>query len=399
LKLLIASSLPRDHVEKLRKIVEDVEYDPSLTAEALVEHVPGVNILVVRSTAVSRSAIEKADVLELVVRSGAGTENIDMEAASAQGIFVANCPDRNSAAVAELTLGLLLAVDRRIPDQAQALKEGGWNKKEFAKADGLKGKTFGVIGTGSIGKEVIKRAKAFDMPVIAWSRSLTEEKAQELGVTYAATIDELLKQSDIVSLHVAYNLETKHLLSKERIAKLKPGTIVLNTSRGAVVDNAALAEALRQGRVRAGLDVYENEPAEGDQEFHNVLSNVPNWVGTHHIGASTDQAQRATADEAVRIIETYVKTGNVENCVDFAKETPAVYELVVRHYDKIGVLTRILNNLKESNINVHEVHNVIFEGAKAAVARIQLDTYPPKELLKKLSARKDEIIHVRIVKL
>jgi D-3-phosphoglycerate dehydrogenase len=386
-------------VEKLRKIVEDVEYDPGLTAETLVERVAGVNILVVRSTTISRSAIEKADVLELIVRSGAGTENIDIEAASAQGIFVANCPDRNSAAVAELTLGLLLAVDRRIPDQAQALKEGGWNKKEFAEADGLNGKTFGVIGTGSIGKEVIKRAKAFDMPVIAWSRSLTEEKAQELGVTHAATIDELLEQSDIVSLHVAYNLETKHLLSKERIAKLKPGTIVLNTSRGAVVDNAALAEALRQGRVRAGLDVYENEPAEGNEEFHNVLSNVPNWVGTHHIGASTHQAQRATADEAVRIIETYVKTGNVENCVDFAKETPAVYELMVRHYDKIGVLTRILNTLKESNINVHEVHNVIFEGAKAAVAKIQLDTYPPKELLDKLSARKDEIIHVRIVKL
>jgi len=399
LKLLIADRLPKDHVERLRKIVDEVEYNPDLTAETLVEHIAGVNILVVRSTKVSPSAIEKADSLELIVRSGAGTENIDMGTASAQGIFVTNCPDKNSAAVAELTLGLLLAVDRRIPDQAQALKEGEWNKKEFAKADGLKGKTFGVVGTGPIGNEVIKRAKAFDMLVIAWSRSLTEEKAQKLGVTRAATIDELLGRCDIVSFHVAYNPETRHLLSAERIAKLKTGTIVLNTSRGAVVDNVALAEAVRQGRVRAGLDVYENEPAEGEEQFHNALSNVPNWVGTHHIGGSTDQAQRATVDETVRIIETYVETGDVENCVDFAKDTPAAYELMVRHYDKIGVLTRILNDLRESNINVHEVHNVIFEGAKAAVATIQLDTYPAEEVLNKISARKDEIIQVRIVRL
>jgi D-3-phosphoglycerate dehydrogenase len=399
LKLLIADTLPKDHVDHLREVVDDVEYNPDLTSDTLMNHISGVNILVVRSTKVSGPVLAKADALELIVRSGAGTENIDMEAASRRGIFVTNCQDKNSAAVAELTIGLLLAVDRRIPEQTQALKEGSWNKKEFAKADGLKGKTLGVIGTGSIGKEVIKRAKCFDMPVVAWSRSLTEEEARQLGVTRAVTIDELLDRCDIVSVHVAFNHDTKHLLSGERLARLKPGTILLNTSRGAVVDNAALATALRQYRIRAGLDVYENEPAEGEERFQSELSNVPNWVGTHHVGASTDQAQRATADETVRIIEAYVNTGKVENCVDIAKETPAVYELMVRHYDKIGVLTRILNDLRESRINVREVHNVIFEGAKAAVATIQLDTYPPPNVLDKISARRDEIIQLRIVKI
>jgi D-3-phosphoglycerate dehydrogenase len=398
MKLLIADKLPLAHVEKLRKIVE-VEYEPDLTADSLREHTAGANILVVRGTKVRADGIERADELELIVRAGAGTENIDLDAASARGVYVTNCPDKNSAAVAELTMGLLLAVDRRIPEQNMALRERKWDKTGFSKADGLKGKVFGVIGTGAVGKEVIKRAKAFDMSVVAWSRSLTDEKAVELGVSRARTIDELLGKCDIISLHVAFTPETKHLLSADRVAKLKPGTIVLNTSRGAIIDNAALMQALQTGRIRVGLDVYEDEPAEGKGEFTSMFAAVPNWVGTHHIGASTAQAQNATADETVRIIETYVGTGNVENCVNFAKETPAVYELIVRHYDRIGVLTKILTDLRESKSNVHEVHNIIFQGANAAVARIQLDTYPPRETLDKMSARKDEIIHVKVVRL
>ena len=398
MKLLIADKLPGTHVDRLRGIVDAAEYEPDITAESLAMRMIGVNILIVRGTRVSAECIDSADSLELIVRAGAGTENIDMDAASGRGVYVANCPDKNSAAVAELTLGLLLAVDRRIPEQDAELKKQIWNKAGFSRADGLKGKVFGVIGTGAIGREVIKRVKAFDMPVVAWSRTLTDEKAKQLGVSRATTIDELLGTCDIVSVHVVFTDETKHLISAERIAKLRPGAIVLNTSRGAVIDNAALADALKAGRVRAGLDVYENEPAQGRGNF-TVLNGVPNWVGTHHVGASTAQAQVATADETVRIIETYAGTGNVENCVNFAKESPAEYELIVRHYDKMGVLTRILNDLRESKTNVHEVHNMIFEGSKAAVAQIQLDTPPPQGTLDRMSARKDEIIQLKLVKL
>jgi D-3-phosphoglycerate dehydrogenase len=399
MKLLIADTLPPSHIELLRKIVEEVEYAPDLTAESLADHIAGARILVVRGTKVGAGSIQRADELELIVRAGAGTENIDLDAASAKGVYVTNCPDKNSAAVAELTLGLLLAVDRRIPKQMDALLENRWEKEEYSKADGLKGKIFGVVGTGAIGREVIKRAKAFEMHVVAWSRSLTQVEAAELGVRRASTIDELTEKCDIISFHVALAPETRHLLSSERIRKLKTGTIVLNTSRGSVIDNAALIDALESGRVRAGLDVYEDEPSSGKGEFVSSLTGVPNWVGTHHIGASTSQAQVATASETVRIIEKYVKTGIVENCVNFAKETPATYELIVRHYDKIGVLTRILTELRESKINVHEVHNMIFEGAKAAVAHIQVDTHPSKETLEKISAHRDEIIDVKIVRL
>jgi D-3-phosphoglycerate dehydrogenase len=399
MKLLIADRLPPMQVEKIRGVAKDLQYEPELTAETLGAHMPGVNILVVRGTKVTRGALEKADALELIVRSGAGTENIDLEAASARGIYVTNCPEKNSAAVAELTMGLLLAVDRRVPEQDKALKERKWDKAKFAKAEGLKGKCLGVVGIGAVGREVVKRAKAFDMSVVAWSRSLTDEEAAELGVSPVQTLDDLIGKCDIISMHVPLTPETKHLLSADRISRLRPGTIVLNTARGGVIDNQALADALRNGRVRAGLDVFEDEPPEAKGQFVNALTDVPNWVGTHHIGGSTNQAQNATADETVHVIETYVKTGKVENCVNFAKETPAQYELVVRHYDKIGVLTRILSDLRQSKINVHEVHNIIFEGAKAAVASIELDVIPPQSTLDKMLARKDEVIHIRLVKL
>ena len=399
MRVLIADKLPPEHVQALREIVDEVEYNPDLTEITLADRIPNVNVLVVRGTKVRSDVIERAVALELIVRSGAGFENIDLAAASGRGIYVTNCPDKNSAAVAELTMGLLLAVDRRIPDQTTLLAAGKWDKAAFGKADGLKGKVFGVIGTGAIGREVIKRAKAFDMSVVAWSRSLTDDMAKTLGVTRAKNVDELIEECDIISLHLSLTPETKHLLSVERITKLKPKAIILNTARGGLIDTNALAKALRAGNVRAGLDVYEGEPTEGSGNFVNILSGVPNWIGTHHIGASTDQAQRATADETVRIISTYVKTGNVENCVNFAKETPAEYELIIRHYDKIGVLTRILSDLREAKINVHEVHNVIFEGAKAAVVSIQLDTPPTQQTLNKIASRKDETIHMKLVRL
>jgi D-3-phosphoglycerate dehydrogenase len=398
LKILIADVLPLAHVEKLRQIV-DVDYEPTLTEESLIDRIPGANLLVVRGTKVRAEAIAAADDLELIVRAGAGTENIDMVAASTKGVYVTNCPDKNAAAVAELTMGLLISVDRRIPEQAAELKGRKWRKEFFQNADGLKGKTFGVVGVGSVGREVIKRAKAFDMRVVAWSRNLTDQKAADLGVSRSTSVDELIADCDIISLHIALTPETRHLISSKEIARMRHGAIILNTSRGSVIDNQALAEALREGRIRAGLDVYENEPRQGEGVFNDVLVDVPNWVGTHHVGASTLQAQTATADETVRIIQTYIKTGDVQNCVNFARETPAIYEMIIRHYDRIGVLTRILSDLRESKISVHEVHNMIFAGANAAVAHLQIDTYPSPETLERITSRETEIISIRIVKL
>ena len=330
---------------------------------------------------------------------GAGVNTIDVKTASARGVFVSNCPGKNSIAVAELVFALLLAIDRRIPENVAALRAHKWNKKEFSKADGIFGKTLGVIGTGQIGREVITRAQAFGLRTIAWSRSLTPEKAQELGVERCDSVDDVFRQADIVTLHLALKPDTRKLVNAARLALLKPNAILINTARGEVVDQAALRAALQGGKLRAGLDVFDPEPAEATAEFNDPILDLPNLCGTHHIGASTEQAQEAIAEEAIRIIQTFVKTGVVLNCVNLATRTPAKWQLVVRHYDRVGVLAFVMDQIRRAGINIEEVQNVIFEGAAAASCRIQLDAEPGAELLESIKAGNPDIMGLELLRI
>src|SRR6185369_3087867 len=247
--------------------------------------------------------------LSLVVRAGAGYNTIDVKTASARGIYVANCPGKNAIAVAELAFGLILALDRRIPANAADLKAGKWNKKEYAKARGLFGCTLGLIGLGQIGQEMLVRARAFGMPVVAWSRSLNAERAEELGVEMKSSPIEVASACDILSVHVALKDETRNLISQEVLAALKPGAFFINTSRAEVVDQAALARVVQERGLRAGLDVFAGEPAGGTGAVEDEIFKLDGVIGTHHIGASTDQAQQAIADETVRIIREYHDKG------------------------------------------------------------------------------------------
>jgi len=313
--------------------------------------------------------------------------------------FVTNCPGKNSIAVAELVFALLLSIDRRIPENVAALRAHKWNKKEFSKADGIFGKTLGVIGLGQIGREVISRAHAFGLRTIAWSRSLTLKKAQELGVENCGDVDDVFRRADIVTLHCALKPETRKLVNAARLALMKPGAILINTARGEVVDQPALQAALQAGKLRAGLDVFDPEPAEATADFADPILDLPNLHGTHHIGASTEQAQEAIAEEAIRIIETFVKTGEVLNCVNLARRTPAKWQLVVRHYDRVGVLAFVMDQIRRAGINVEEVQNVILEGAVAANCRIQLNVEPNAELLSAIQSGNPDIISVELLKI
>lgn len=399
MKVFIADALPEKTIRDLESIGATVINKPKTKAEELAGAIGDSNILVVRSTEVHADSIASAKNLSLIIRAGAGVNNIDMKAANARGIYVSNCPGKNSVAVAELTMGLLLAIDRRIPDNVADLRNGKWNKSEYSKADGMLGKTLGVVGTGQIGKEVIVRAKAFGLNVIAWSRSLTDEKAEELGVQRASTIKELVAESDIVSVHLALKPETKKLISKEIIDLMKPKTIFLNTSRWEVVDEEALYEAAKAGKIRAGLDVFSGEPEDKTSPFTNKLRELPNVYGTHHIGASTEQAQNAIADETVTIIKQYKERGTVKNWVNRAKATAAKYQLVIRHYDKPGVLANVFNGLKTENINIQEVENLIFEGSDTAVCSLKLESKPSDYTLDSIRARTQEVIQVQLVSL
>ena len=352
-----------------------------------------------RSKQVTADTLKASEQLSLVLRAGAGVNTIDVKAASARGIYVTNCPGKNSIAVAELVFALLLAIDRRIADSTAALRAHKWNKKEFSKADGIFGKTLGVIGVGRIGREVITRAQAFGLRVIAWSRTLTPEKAEELGVEFCGNVDDVFRRADIVTLHLALKPETRKFVSAARLALMKPNAILINTARGEVVDQAALQAALEAKKLRAGLDVFDPEPADATADFADPILDLPNFYGTHHIGASTEQAQAAIAEEAIRIIETFVRTGAVLNCVNLATRTPAKWQLLVRHYDRVGVLAFVMDKIRRAEINIEEVQNIVFEGATAASCRIQLDGQPGEELLASIKDGNKDIIGLELLKI
>jgi D-3-phosphoglycerate dehydrogenase len=383
LRILVADSLPAAALEALEERGHECVVDGSIGKDDLPQRLPGFDVLVVRSTKVRAKAFEEADRLALVIRAGAGTNTIDTGAAAARGVLVANVPGRNSAAVAELTMGLLLAIDRRIPDNVADLRAGTWNKKAYSKAAGLLGSTIGIIGLGSIGLGVAERAAAFGLHVQAVDKPrapYVETRAAELGITLCPDLEELLESSDVVSLHVPSSEGTRHLVDKSFLSHLRPGAILLNTSRGDVVDEDALLEALDAGSVRAGLDVYADEPGSGAATWHSRLAQHPAVVGTHHIGASTEQAQLATAAGVVEIVDAFTE-GRARNCVNLAPSRLGSVTLTVRHLDQPGVLAQVLDLLSRERLNVEHMENRVFRGGEAAMASIDVAGALSAELL------------------
>ncbi len=291
MRVLIADKFEQSGRDGLQALGCEISYDPDLKDDALVEAIrkEAPDVLVVRGTKVTEPMLD-AGPLKLVVRAGAGFNTIDVAAASRRGIYVSNCPGKNSIAVAELAFALILSLDRRITENVVALRRGEWNKKEFSKARGLYGRTLGLIGVGRIGQEMIPRARAFGMPVVAWSRSMTPERSAALGVEYKESPLAVAECSDIVSVHLALNSETRGLISAEIFNSMRRGGYFINTARGDVVDQAALVQAMKSRGIRAGLDVYDLEPTSSAGDFLDEIAKEENLYGTHHIGASTDQA-------------------------------------------------------------------------------------------------------------
>ncbi|MAB82312.1 MAG: hydroxyacid dehydrogenase [Phycisphaerae bacterium] len=372
--ILIADSFQPEGVEVLRELGCTVHVEADLSTADLPARLAACDpdVLLVRSTKVDKASIEAASNLSLILRAGAGYDTIDLATASASGISVANCPGMNAIAVAELAWALILSCDRRIPDQTLDLREGKWDKKEYGKARGIHGRTLGIIGMGRIGQAVAERGRAFGMKVVAWSRSLTPEDAERHGVIACDDPHAVAREADIVSLHVAANAQTAGMIDAAFLKEMRNGATLINTTRGSLIDEAALAEAVDAKGLRVGLDVYASEPSSGDKTFSNDLIARPGVYGTHHIGASTDQAQAAIANEAVRVIRRYLDTGDVMNCVNLATNTPASCKLTVRHLNRPGVLASIFELVGQAGINVEEMENIIFDQGHAACARIQL---------------------------
>jgi D-3-phosphoglycerate dehydrogenase / 2-oxoglutarate reductase len=398
MKVLIADKFEKVGIDGLKELGCEVVSQPDVKAEGLAALIRETDphILIVRSKKVGAEALSAGTALTLVIRAGAGIDTIDVATASSRGIFVSNCPGKNSIAVAELVMGLLLACDRRIPDQVADLRQGRWNKGEFSKARGLYGRRLGVVGLGQIGREVASRARAFGMRVIAWSRSLTHEEADALGLVYAQTPLEVAHHADAVTVNVAANADTKHLVNAEFLAAMRPGAYLINTSRGSVVDEAALARAIEEKKIRAGLDVFQSEPAGSAGEFAPAIVQLPGVYGTHHVGASTDQAQVAIAHEVIRIVQAFRDTGEVPNVVNRLARSSATHVLSIRHRNRPGVLAHVFGVLAGAEINVEEVENIIYHGAQATLARIHLDGVPTNGALDRIRGGNPDIISVEL---
>jgi len=402
MKVLVADKFEKSGLDGLKAAGCEVVYQPDLSGDALTAAIKdgGADVLVVRSTQVTAPMLE-AGSLSLVVRAGAGYNTIDLATASTRGIYVSNCPGKNAIAVAELTFALILALDRRIADNVAELRAGTWNKKEYSKAKGLFGRTIGLLGYGNIGQEVARRAHAFGMPIVVWSRRFVSGQAdiaaEPIPMQLAKSPQDVAAKSDILSVHLALSNDTRRLVDASVLGALKPGAYFINTARAEVVDDAALEAAVREKNIRVGLDVHTGEPAGATGEFKSALASLPGVYGTHHIGASTDQAQDAIAAETVRIVASYKDTGRVPNVVNLAKKTPATHMLVVRHRDRPGVLAHVFDHLRRGNLNVQETENIIFDGAQAAVARINLDGAPSEALLKLIQEGNDEILDLHLV--
>jgi D-3-phosphoglycerate dehydrogenase len=319
MKILFADKFQQAYLGDLKAQGHDCDLQPDLSAEDLPAHVAGAEVLIVRSTKISRATIEAADRLKLIIRAGAGTNTIDKEAAAEKNIPVCNVPGKNAVAVAELAFGLLLAIDRNIPDNVIELRQGQWNKKKYSKAEGIMGRHIGIVGLGGIGLALAERAAAFGMHVHVVRKTGRDEETtrrlQAIGVQEQHDLHQLVSHCDVVSFHVPATTDTKGMINAELLGHFQAGGILLNTSRGEIVDEAALIQAMDDKGIRAGLDVYNDEPGAAQGEFDSALARHPNVYGTHHIGASTEQAQNAIAAEVVRMLEEFGR-GNVLHCVN-----------------------------------------------------------------------------------
>jgi len=310
IRVLVASRIHEKGIEILKSSGIEVLHVEEPPEDELIKAIKGVHGLIVRSKPlVTKSVIEAADSLLVIGRAGVGVDNIDVEAAKTRGIEVLTSPEATIQSVAELTIGLILAVARKIAFCDRRIRAGEWPKK-YAMGIELCGKVLGIIGAGKIGSVVARIARfGFNMKIVYYSRTRHTKFEEEVGAEYLP-LEELLRRADIVSIHVPLTEETRYLINEERLRLMKKNAILINTSRGAVVDTNALIKALREGWIAgAGLDVFEQEPLPPD----HPLLRLDNVVLTSHIGASTEEAQeRAGVDIAEKIVEFFRAKGYIK---------------------------------------------------------------------------------------
>jgi D-3-phosphoglycerate dehydrogenase / 2-oxoglutarate reductase len=398
MRILFADTFVEEWLPHVEAAGHECVVRPDLGADDLPAAVTDVDVLIVRSTRVTAATLGSGERLGLVIRAGAGVNTIDLDAAAERGIYVCNVPGKNAIAVAELAFGLLLALDRQIPDAVADLRAGVWNKKRYARGRGLAGRAVGVVGLGEIGLAFAERAAGFAMRVLAVDKPgrspETVARIEELGIELVPDLPTLAASCDALSFHVPAGPDTTGLIGRDLLAHCRDGAYIVNTSRGDLVDDEALLAAFDAKGLRAGLDVFNGEPGSGEGTISSPLARHPNVYGTHHIGASTEQAQSAIAEEVVRMVQAF-EEGTVLHCVNLETRPLGEAVLTVRHHDEVGVLSDVLGVLRKAELNVEQMENRVFAGARAACATIQVSGEVPDDLESQL-AQVERVLHVGV---
>jgi D-3-phosphoglycerate dehydrogenase / 2-oxoglutarate reductase len=312
MRIVIADGLPASAIETLKQPDWIIDNRQGRSPSDLTEDLKDADALVVRSaTKVTREMIDAAQQLRVIARAGTGVDNVDVAAATSRGIVVMNAPGANSLSVAELAMGLILSLARNIPAADASMKGAKWEKSKFAGAE-IRSKTLGLVGLGRIGQEVATRAHAFEMKVLAHDPFISADLAAGLGVELVP-LDDLCARSDYISLHLPALPSTRHIFNAERFAKCKKGVRIINTARGELIDEAALADAIATGQVAgAGVDVFDAEPPKDWR-----IASLPQVVATPHIAASTREAQEQVGTETAAALRDFLKEGIIRNAVNF----------------------------------------------------------------------------------
>jgi len=396
MKILVACTLPEDALQELRSLASETIYRPDLTAEQMPELVGDVSVLIVGRTRVSPEVIAAGRSLEMIVRVGTNTSNIAVDEASAQGVFVCNCPHKDAIAVAELALGLLLALDRRLPEHIAAQQRGGRTELPAGDALGLAGRTLGVVGFGPVGQAIARRAQGFDMSVLAWSPTLTPELAAAHRVGFCAWPRELARQSDMVAVHAPQQEVDDFLVDAEFLRNMREGAYLVYIGHPAALDESALVEIAPRRKLRFAYDTHAPHVADSDAgRFRSRLRELPDVIGTHHLADRTRQAREATAVEAVRVVREFLVSGQALNCVNLLARSPATWQLALRLRDTVGVMAAVMDHIRADGINAQEITSRVFAGARAAACVIALDERPSSEALSAIR-NLDGVLHLEL---
>lgn len=396
MKILVGCSLPEFALQELRSLGTEVAYEPNLTTEQMEKRVRDVAVLVVGAARVSPEVVAAGNALQMIVRVGTDTASIAIEEASAQGILVANCPHKDAIAIAELTFGLLLALDRRLLENAAALRKGVRARAPVTDALGLAGRRLGVLGFGQVEQEIVKRARAFEMNLLAWSPTLTPETAAASNVQFCTWPRELARRSDMVTVYAPQQEADEMLVDAEFLQNMRDGAYLVYVGHPAALDEAALAEIAKRRKLRVAYDISAPQVADSNTgRFKSRLQELPDLLGTHHLADRTKQAREATATEVVRVVREFLVAGNVLNCVNLLERSPATWQLVLRLRDTVGVMASIMDHVRADGINAQEISSRVFAGARAASCIIALDERPSTEALDAIR-HLDGVLHLEL---